>query len=246
MAQSSNKNLIYALSGIAAALLVALVGIVAFNMGKDKAKAIDDASYTNYNTDYANPTSYTNKTTTLIENSNNDTPQGLVENGDFSLGTEGFVSDYKYVNKKGPNALFVEGKYAIGKSPSNYHKGFIKHGDHTTGTGNMLIANGHPDNSKYVWRKKFNVEEGVTYEFSAWYLSACTGHATLDKNMIEYTIDETSNLGVYDKKENGWCRYYYRYTATRTGTIEIKIRTKSSVLVGNDFAIDDIFFTRLY
>ena len=31
-----NKNVIYALSGVAAALLVALVGIVAYNMGKDK------------------------------------------------------------------------------------------------------------------------------------------------------------------------------------------------------------------
>lgn len=245
MAQSSNKNIIYALCGIAAALLVALVGIIAFNMGKDNAKAIDNTC-TGYSTNYAALTSNANKTTTLIENSNNDTLQGLVENGDFSQGTEGFVSDYKYVSRKGPNALFVEGRYAIGTSPHDYHHGFIKHGDHTTGAGNMLIANGHPNNSKYVWKRKFDVEEGVTYEFSAWYLSACNGHATLNKNMIEYTIDGTSNLGKYDKSEDGWCRYFCKYTATRTGTIEIKIRTKSSALLGNDFAIDDIFFTRLY
>ena len=36
MAQNNNKALIYALSGIAAALLVVLVGVVAYNMGKDK------------------------------------------------------------------------------------------------------------------------------------------------------------------------------------------------------------------
>lgn len=33
---AQNKNVIYALSGVAGALLVALVGVVAYNMGKDK------------------------------------------------------------------------------------------------------------------------------------------------------------------------------------------------------------------
>lgn len=177
--------------------------------------------------------------------SNEDENIGLVENGDFTQGTEGFTSDYVYVSETGNYALFAEGKYAIGTSPSNYHYGFINHGDHTTGTGKMLIANGHPDNSKYVWKKYFNVEKGVTYEFSAWFLSV-SGDTPLNRDQIEYNIDGASNLGAYDKSENGWDRYFWRYTATRTGNIEIKIRTKSSALGGNDFAIDDIYFSKLY
>ena len=44
---AQNKNVIYALSGVAAALLVALVGVVAYNMGKDKS---DENDYSNTNT----------------------------------------------------------------------------------------------------------------------------------------------------------------------------------------------------
>ena len=168
--------------------------------------------------------------------------KNLVENGDFSLGTEGFTSDYEFVSEMGSRALYEEGKYAVGTSPQNYHYGFIDHGDHTTGTGNMLIVNGHPDNSKYVWKKTFTVEKGKTYEFSAWFMSVSQGNS-LNKEMIEYNINGETNLGAYDKSENDWERYYWRYTATKTETIEIKIRTMSSALGGNDFAIDDISFS---
>lgn len=170
---------------------------------------------------------------------------GLVDNGDFSSGSDGFTSDYEYVEEMGDRALWVEGKYAVGTSPRNYHKLFIEHGDHTTGSGNMLIVNGSPDNSKYVWKKLFSVEKGNTYEFSAWFLAVGDGNK-LDKNMIEYNIDGTANKGTYDKVENGWERYFWRYTATDTKTIEIKIRTMSSELSGNDFAIDDILFSTLH
>lgn len=172
------------------------------------------------------------------------TRNGLVVNGDFSLGNVGFVSDYEYVAETGGSALLEEGKYSVGTSPRNYHSRFISHGDHTSGTGNMLIANGSPDNNKYVWQQTVFVEAGETYEFSAWFLSV-SDNAPLNKDMIEYSINGLSNLGVYDIAENDWERYYWRYTATETGNIVIKIRTMSSDLGGNDFAIDDVSFMKL-
>lgn len=171
---------------------------------------------------------------------------GKIENGDFSLGTDGFTSDYIYVSKPDSYSdMWSEGRYAVGKSPKDYHARFINHGDHTTGTGNMLIVNGSTDNNKYVWKKSFIIKKGVTYEFSAWFLSV-SDNTPLDKTMIEYNINGVANKGTYDKIENDWVRYYWRYTAPESGTIEIKIRTMSSDSGGNDFAIDDIFFSNLY
>ncbi len=169
---------------------------------------------------------------------------GLVDNGDFTGGSYGFESDYVYQESTGSRALWDEGKFAIGTSPSNYHRDFISHGDHTTGTGNMLIVNGSPDNSKYVWKKKFNVTAGRVYEFSAWFISVSVG-SKLDKESIEYNIDGITNVGEYDQTEDEWERYFGLYTATESKEIEIKIRTKSTALGGNDFAIDDIYFMYL-
>lgn len=174
----------------------------------------------------------------------------LIVNGDFSFGNEGFTSDYEYVSEKGysteseeDNALWHEGKYAVGISPHDYHRNFIEHGDHTTGTGNMLIVNGSPDNTNYVWKQNVLVEKGKTYEFSVWYMQAVPDNTF--KEDIEYTINEKIILGAYDKTENELERFYGRYTATESGEIEIKIRTLSEIKGGNDFAIDDISFSAM-
>ena len=167
--------------------------------------------------------------------------EDLVINGNFNLGNVGFTSDYEYVSETG-SSMVPENRYTVGTSPRNYHPTFIIHGDHTTGDGNMLIANGSVDNSKFVWKQTVFVEKGKTYEFSAWFLSV-SGITPLNKDMIEYVINEDANLGEYDKTENDWQRYYWRYTATESGYIDIKIRSLSSDSGGNDFAIDDISFT---
>ena len=96
----------------------------------------------------------------------------LIVNGDFSSGNEGFTSDYEYVSEKGGSVMNPEGLYAVGTSPNDYlDPNFVKHGDHTTGTGNMLIVNGSPCNQDYVWKQNVFVEKGKTYEFSTWLMN---------------------------------------------------------------------------
>ena len=180
--------------------------------------------------------------------------KNLIKNGNFSLGNRYFTSDYEYVSETGnsdesnnneDNTLWYEGKYAVGYSPHNYHRNFVEHGDHTTGYGKMLIANGSLDNTQYVWKHIVFVEKGRIYEFSAWFMAAVNNSINTFKEDIEYSIDASTILGAYDKTENDWERYYGRYTATKSGEVEIKIRTVSEVKTGNDFAIDDISFSAL-
>ena len=176
--------------------------------------------------------------------------KNLIVNGDFSSGNEGFTSDYVYINEKGEQVMNPEGTYAVGTSPNDYlDPNFMDHGDHTTGTGNMLIVNGSPSNQDYVWKQNIYVEKGKTYEFSAWLMNidiySIGDHSRFSNDFIEYSINRTAILGTYDKTENDWERFYGRYTATESGEVEIKIRTKSEVLKGNDFAIDDICFSAM-
>lgn len=66
----------------------------------------------------------------------------LVSNGDFESGNSGFGSGHNYIANTGPFTLGAPVTYAVGTSPKNYHSGWTAFGDHTTGTGKMMIVNG--------------------------------------------------------------------------------------------------------
>ena len=78
----------------------------------------------------------------------------LVSNGDFEAGNTGFSSDYTYVATTGPTALQPPSVYAVGTNPSLYHSSWSSFGDHTSGTGKMMIVNGTTSTSEpkaLVW-----------------------------------------------------------------------------------------------
>lgn len=62
----------------------------------------------------------------------------LITNSDFSLGNTEFSSGYTYDTSN----VTWEGVYTVGANPQLYHRGATSFGDHTTGSGMMLIANG--------------------------------------------------------------------------------------------------------
>ena len=66
--------------------------------------------------------------------------QNLLTNGDFEQGNNlGFSSNYTFVT---PPVTTGAGQYGIGINPQPYNTSFISMGDHTTGTGNMMIVDG--------------------------------------------------------------------------------------------------------
>ena len=87
----------------------------------------------------------------------------LIINGDFEAGNTGFQTDYKYLDpsQTGVWTLGPEFMYTISTNPSQYHSywgpGF---GDHTTGTGSMMIVNGTPTATEpkaLVWGQIVNL-----------------------------------------------------------------------------------------
>lgn len=82
-------------------------------------------------------------------------PENLILNGDFEAGNTGFISQYTYVSTTGPSALQPPYVYAIGTSPSSYHSAWTNFGDHTNGSGNMMIVNGSSNGlpAEIVWEQ---------------------------------------------------------------------------------------------
>src|SRR5262249_48965933 len=60
----------------------------------------------------------------------------LTANGNFTLGNTGFQSDYTF-----SSTSTAEGRYTVTTNPRLFHPGGASYGDHTTGTGPMLVVN---------------------------------------------------------------------------------------------------------
>jgi hypothetical protein len=90
----------------------------------------------------------------------------LIINGDFEAGNTGFSTGYQYYN--GTDFQLIEGRYAIGVDPYNYHQAAASYGDHTSGQGNMMIVNGISSPDVTLWQQTISVLQNTDYEFSLW------------------------------------------------------------------------------
>lgn len=93
----------------------------------------------------------------------------LIFNGDFTFGNLGFTSSYTYTTN-----LWPEATYCIGTNPQTFHTGFAACGDHTTGTGNMMVVNGAGTPNTTIWQQTVPVVPNTNYQFSCWLASVHT------------------------------------------------------------------------
>ena len=168
----------------------------------------------------------------------------LLANGDFSKGAVGFATGYD----KGDNSLVPADSYVVGTDPHKYHFAGADFGDHTTGSGKMLIINGSPLAATTVWRESVNVVKGVAYDFNGWAASWATNgiaggdispaqvQVTIDGKVISATTLPT-NTGQWTSLANSWLATSSRATITITD-----LNTSVS---GNDSAYDDFSFSAL-
>jgi hypothetical protein len=93
--------------------------------------------------------------------------QNLIVNGDFSAGNTGFTSGYAST----PVNLGA-GEYSVRTDGSTWNAAFTSFGDHTTGTGNMMVVNGAGVVGTPVWaQSSIAVTPNTDYFFSAWVTS---------------------------------------------------------------------------
>ena len=187
--------------------------------------------------------------------------QNLLLNGDFESGGNGVGFN---INSCCYNAIVPPfsgntspGNYAITSNPQPMNTaGFISGGDHTTGSGNMLIVDGtSTGGSQRFWRAGNNgggacgLTVGTLYTFSYWIKSvatAVTGVSTQANIGVQCnnanTVTLVSGTVLAPLPGAGWQQVVYTFTPTNT-CVNIEMWDNNTTATGNDFAVDDFSLT---
>jgi gliding motility-associated-like protein len=168
------------------------------------------------------------------------TGTNLVANGDFSGGNSGFTSAYVYAN---PNT--TEGQYVVGTNPQAWNGGTSACGDHTTGSGNMLIVNGAPDAGVNVWTSQtMSVGPNTNYAFSVW----ITSIYPVNPAVLQFSINGVPLGNPISPTANtcSWIQFYTTWNSGFSSTATISLVNNNTIREGNDFAIDDISFAPVF
>lgn len=171
------------------------------------------------------------------------TPYNLILNGDFSLGDTVFSSSYVYGTGGPWGLLSTEGQYAIATNPNSTHINFASFGDHTTGTGNMMVVNGAGTANVNIWCQTINVNPNTYYDFSAWG-ATCVGS---NPAILQFSINSTL-IGTplsLPLATGVWTQFHATWFSGPNTSITICITDQATALSGNDFAIDDISFKEI-
>ncbi|MCR9172759.1 MAG: gliding motility-associated C-terminal domain-containing protein [bacterium] len=168
----------------------------------------------------------------------------IVQNGDFEGGTtttaNNFTTDYIPGTGGTWGLLSNGGQYAISTNPSLTHTNFVTCGDHTTGTGNMFIANGSWIAGTVVWRQSVTVTPGTDYLFSFWATNVVNNPNTSDLQLYINNIP----IGPVNSTTTScnWLQISDIWNSGGATTAVLEIINQSTAASGNDFAIDDISF----
>ena len=157
----------------------------------------------------------------------------LVNNGDFSAGNTGFTSTATY--RATGTLLFNE--YTV-RTDASTGNGAWCVGDHTTGTGNMLIVDSA---AGAVWSQTVTLDPG-TYAFSAWVNNLICVAQNLADPSLELRAGGVTVAGPVILPENGgvWLELSSSFSVSATGPITLEVWSNNASGNGTDFGIDDI------
>ena len=189
--------------------------------------------------------------------------QNLLNNGNFETG--GIVGFN--INGAGYTQIFAPfsgntatGNFAITTNPQPMNTMFfIAGGDHTTGTGNMLIIDGNQTGGQQNFWEAGNggsgicgLTVGVTYTFSYWIKSVATSviadatnstRADIRVQMLNANAQTlSSGNAIAPLPVDGWQQVAYTFVPTGS-CVNIKLYNFNTNPVGNDFAVDDFSLT---
>jgi gliding motility-associated-like protein len=168
----------------------------------------------------------------------------LVVNGNFSLGNTGFSSSYTYAPP--PSATLIEGNYSVYTNPFGVHTGFTSMGDHTTGTGNMMIINGGPT-AVDVWCQTIAVTPNTDYTFSAWFANCSSVTIGPDVPILQFRINGIlqGTPATVTAAPGVWVNFSTTWNSGLSTSASICIYDAVTTAAGNDFVIDDIAFRQI-
>ncbi len=159
---------------------------------------------------------------------------GLIVNGDFELGNTGFTTQYTYTTDVSASRTIV-----VGVDPQRYNPRAASYGDHTSGYGRMLIANGAEQDDVTIWQQTVSVAPNTEYVFCYW-LSNWTDN-DIRLAQIKCVINGADiGIGWAPAEVGQWIFVFHRWNSGSNTQATIRLVDKNRAQVSNDFAIDDI------
>ncbi|MBP8910980.1 MAG: hypothetical protein KBI32_05690 [Phycisphaerae bacterium] len=159
----------------------------------------------------------------------------LITNGNFESGDGGFSTEYFYTCD-----LTSPGTVVVGFDPCDHHPLAASYGDHTSGLGRMLIANGSTSGSAAVWEQTVCVSPNTEYAFYYW-LSTWTPSVT-QQTQIRCLFDgiRTGPAGFTSPQAGDWTVVLFRWKSGAASQVNIRLVDRTGTVENNDFALDDI------
>ena len=170
---------------------------------------------------------------------------GLVVNGDFSSGNSSFTSNYTLGGGGTWGAVSNAGTYSVATNPNYAHSNFATFGDHTTGTGNMMICNGSAVANDIVWSQTITVTPNTNYNFSAWFTSALNS-SPADAAQLQFSINGVllGPVSAAPLTAGTWANFFVNWNSG-TNTSAVITIVDQNIVGNNDFVLDDITFERV-
>jgi hypothetical protein len=161
----------------------------------------------------------------------------LVVNGNFEQGNSGFTTNYVY----SPGNVAAPRSYDVVTNPTlNAAPGIAEvssYGDHTSGSGLMMVVHGAQIPNVLVWAEIVAVQPNSKYDFSA-YISSWSAAAP---GGVDVSFNGTS-LGMLNAPSatGVWVPFTATWNSGSATSAIIQLRSLTTAPVGNDFALDDI------
>jgi gliding motility-associated-like protein len=181
----------------------------------------------------------------------------ILTNGDFETGGSGvgfFVHDYTIINPT--NGTSTPGSYTRTTDPALMNTSYISGGDHTTGTGNMMVYDASLQSNRFFWTTGNTggaiggFTAGTTYIFSFWIKSVSNEVTVVDATRANIglffvnanSINPANQSFLAPLPSQGWVNIQYSFVATANNVL-LRLKTNNAGPIGNDFAIDDFSIT---
>ena len=168
-------------------------------------------------------------------------PINLVTNGDFSSGPIGFTTSYDYAPAPCSVHPDCAGEYWVAPLATDWWPGYVGTADHTTGTGNMFLANGK-ETPNVVWASTVSgLTQNTNYFFEGWLMNICCAHSTAPGPQLQFYANNML-LGVGATDTPGlWSGVSTIWNSGSSTSVLLQLINASSALTGNDFALDDVY-----
>ncbi|NUQ23123.1 MAG: SBBP repeat-containing protein [Saprospiraceae bacterium] len=162
----------------------------------------------------------------------------LATNSNFTSGNTGFSSGYTFTN----TPPLQPGQYWVGSNPSQINAGFTSCGDHTTGSGNMLVVNGAASTSSTIWCQTYTVTPNSSYLFETWVASLTSASPA---NLMLLVNNVSYGAGFFASGTScNWEKYCTLWESGTNTSVTLCLVDLNTAGTGNDFALDDISFKR--